>query len=356
MYKKLLSQVLKEIKPKKEDERKVTSLANKCLKMAKKMAKKYGAKPMLVGSLTRKTWLPDKKEFDVFILFPPEVSVSSLEKRGLSIGKKLIKKLGGTYVIEYAQHPYVSGTVKGVSIDVVPCFAVKDASSIKSAVDRTPFHVRWLKKHLKKKQADDVRLLKAFLKSHELYGADAKTQGFSGYLTELLIIKYKSFLGLLKACSKWTVGEIIDLEKHYPKSEHRKIRKMFKGQPLIVIDPVDKNRNVAAALSVENFFKFKKYARDFLEKPSRESFFGKERRALTDVEFSRIRFSRGTKIVLVMFKPPKVVPDILWPQLRKFGERLKNILEEKKYEFRVYGWDVYTNEEDLALVLLEMET
>jgi tRNA nucleotidyltransferase (CCA-adding enzyme) len=64
---------------------------------------------------------------------------------------------------------------------------------------------------------------------------------------------------------------------------------------------------------------------------------------------------RRTELVLIKFMPPEVVPDILWPQLRRFAERLQSILEETKYEFRVLGKDVYTNEKDLAIVLLEME-
>jgi tRNA nucleotidyltransferase (CCA-adding enzyme) len=50
-----------------------------------------------------------------------------------------------------------------------------------------------------------------------------------------------------------------------------------------------------------------------------------------------------------------VVPDILWPQLRRFAERLESILEERRYEFKVLRKACYTNEKDLAIVLLEME-
>jgi len=64
---------------------------------------------------------------------------------------------------------------------------------------------------------------------------------------------------------------------------------------------------------------------------------------------------RGTEILLIKFKPPKVSPDILWPQLRKFAERIASILEERKYEFKVYGKAAYTDENELAIVLLELE-
>jgi tRNA nucleotidyltransferase (CCA-adding enzyme) len=68
-----------------------------------------------------------------------------------------------------------------------------------------------------------------------------------------------------------------------------------------------------------------------------------------------MKLKRGTEVLLIKFKPPKVSSDILWPQLRKFAERIESILEERKYEFKVYGKAVYTDEKDLALVLLELE-
>jgi tRNA nucleotidyltransferase (CCA-adding enzyme) len=351
---KFLKKVLKEILPDKKKEKRLKSLANRVLRVANKKAKKYKAKAILVGSITRDTWLPDKEEFDIFILFPKHLTASQLERYGLEVGKSIVKEMKGSFTLKYAQHPYVSAKIENVEIDIVPCYKIKDTSEIKSAVDRTPFHVAYLQKNLKKKQANEVRLLKKFLKNYNLYGADAKTQGFSGYLCELLIIKYKNFVNLLKAASEWKVQEIIDLESFYKKEEYDYLRKTFKNQCLIVIDPTDKNRNVAAALSSENFFKFKKISQEFLNNPCEETFFGKVN-YMTDFEFSRTKMRRWTEVLLIKFKPPKVSTDILWPQLRKFAERIENILEEKKYEFKVYGKDVYTDEKDLALVLLEFE-
>jgi len=349
-----LKKIIKQILPDKRTEKELKSLARKVLRVTKKKAKKYGADAMIVGSIMRDTWLPDKKEFDIFVLFPKELNPAELEKYGLEVGKSVVKEMKGTFILKYAQHPYVSAKINDVEIDIVPCYKVKDASELRSPVDRTPFHLKYLQKKLKKKQANEVRLLKKFLKSHNLYGADAKIQGFSGYLCELLIIKYKNFVKVLKAATKWNIQEIIDIENFYKKGEHHILRKIFRNQPLIVIDPTDKNRNVAAALTSENFYRFKKICEEFLRNPCEETFFGKEN-YMTDFEFSRMKLKRGTEILLIKFKPPNISPDILWPQLRKFAERIKNILEERKYEFKVYGKDVYTDENELALVLLELE-
>lgn len=353
--KKILKEVLKEIVPSEKEKRELTKLAKKALKLTREIAKSYKARAILAGSITRDTWLPTKKEFDIFVLFPEKMKEEEMEKAGLEIGKKVIKKLNGEFKIEYAEHPYVSGLVNGFDIDIVPCYALKSLEKIKSAVDRTPFHVKYLEKNFPLKLSNEVRLLKKFLDANSLYGADAKTEGFSGYSCELLIMKFKSFLNLIKEAAKWKPGEIIDLEKFYEEKDYAALRRKFKNQPLILIDPTDKNRNTAAALSIYNFFKFKKLAKDFLENPSKTFFEKKEAKPMSIEEFIAKKSERETDFIFITFSPPKVVPDILWPQLRKFASRLQNILEERKYEFKVFGKDVYTNEKDLAVVLLEME-
>jgi tRNA nucleotidyltransferase (CCA-adding enzyme) len=122
---------------------------------------------------------------------------------------------------------------------------------------------------------------------------------------------------------------------------------------LILIDPTDKNRNAAAAISANSFFTLKKIANIFLLDPSKELFFEEKLVPLTEEELIILQMKRRTELLIVKFKPPKVVPDILWPQMRRFSDRLEGIL--KQNEFEVLRKDIYTNEEDLAVVLLEMQ-
>jgi len=354
-YQKILDRALFKIKPKKSEEKHLTSLSQRTLEITREKAKKHQAKAILAGSITRSTWLPGKREFDVFVLFSPDLPENKLEEYGLLIGKEVIKQLKGKFSVEYAQHPYASGLVEGVDIDIVPCFEVESAEKIKSAVDRTPFHVRYIEKNLPSMLSDEVRLLKQFLTANKIYGADAKTEGFSGYACELLTIRYGGFLEVLKAASNWKPGELIDLENYYKKEEHNQVRKNFKNHPLILIDPTDRNRNTTAPVSVEGFLRFKKLAKEFLDNPSEKYFSEKKSLSITSRELKQRQAQRKTELILVKFAPPKVVPDILWPQLRRFGERMQEILEETKYEFKVLRRDVYSNEKDLAIVLLEME-
>lgn len=352
---KVLKGVLSQIRPSKDQKRKIETLARKSLSLASKFSRKYKGKAMLAGSITRGTWLPDKMEFDAFVLFPEKMNEKQLERAGLEVGKKVIEALKGKWQLSYAQHPYVSGIVEGVDIDIVPAFEVKSAEQIKSAVDRTPFHVRFVEKRLVPRLADDVRLLKKMLKSANAYGADTRTDGFSGYVCELLIIHYKGFADFMKAARKWGPGEVIDMQNFYKKGDLGKLRGQFKDQALILIDPTDRNRNTAAALSARNFFRLVKLAGEFSSKPSAELFFGKKLEPITEQELNETQLKRRTELIVLKFLPPRGVDDVVWPQLRKFAERLQGILEEAKYEFKVFGKDVFTDGKYIAAVLLEME-
>jgi len=349
----ILKEVLVYAKPKPEEKKKLTALAKKALGIANKEAKKFKAKAILAGSLTRDTWLPSKMEFEVFVLFPTKLPDKKMEDIGLRLGKEIVNKLKGSYRIEYAEHPYVRGRVQDIDIDIVPCFEVKSTKELKSAVDRTPFHVKYVEKNLPASKSDEVRLLKQFLTANGIYGADAKTEGFSGYVCELLIINYGRFLDALKAVNSWHPGEIIDIEKYYSKKDFHHLKKQFAEQVLILIDPTDKIRNTAAAVSTHSFFMFKKIAEEFLENPRGEMFFKRKFEPITENELIQNQFKRRTELIFVKFKPPEVVPDILWPQLRRFSDRLMSILKEN--EFVVLRKDVFTDEKNLTVVLLEME-
>ena len=142
-----------------------------------------------VGSTARGTWLSGDRDIDLFVRFPPDLDRERLEQYGLEVGHAVLPD-GHE---EYAEHPYVKGPVDGFDVDLVPCYAVEDATDIRSAVDRTPFHDAYLQERLTDDLAADVRLAKAFLKGCDVYGSDLRTRGFSGYLTELLVLEYGGF-------------------------------------------------------------------------------------------------------------------------------------------------------------------
>lgn len=347
----VLKEVLKDIVPKKEERRRTEKLCEKIKKSFQRISKGFAVESMFCGSVAKDTWLAGNKDIDMFILFSPATKRDYLEKHGLALGKEVIEDLGGRWGIAYAEHPYIRGFVNNHRVEIVPAYKVKAGSELKSAVDRTPYHVRYVNKNLNQTLTKDVRLLKKFCKGIGVYGSDLKTRGFSGYLCELLIIEYGTFLNLIKKAKNWMAGVCIDPKGYYEKKE--KMREMFPEDALIMIDPVDKNRNVASVLSAENFFLFIKKCKEFLEEPSREFFSELEGEAPEPEEIKKYMDRRDTDFILIKFRAPVTHQDVLWPQLRKLKRRVVDMLEDK--DFEVLRSDVWSDGVKCIIILELLE-
>jgi len=268
---------------------------------------------LLVGSVAKDTYLVST-DIDLFVLFSKDLPRDLLEQRGLELGKRVIEGEE-----KYAEHPYVHGEFQGFDVDVVPCYDLEDASELKSAVDRTPFHMRYVVENLKPEQRNEVRLLKQFTKGVGVYGAEARVEGFSGYLTELLVMRYGDFRSVLESASGWIRGTTLWLE------ERGKTR--F-NDPLIFYDPIDLGRNVASALSVDSFALFIQACSEYLHSERIDFFFPREREPLSDDEIMWSISERGTSVVVAAFDRPDIIDDNLFPQARKTLEGLMNLLDE----------------------------
>jgi tRNA nucleotidyltransferase (CCA-adding enzyme) len=150
-----------------------------------------------------------------------------------------------------------------------------------------------------------VRLLKQLLKVVEIYGAEIKVGGFSGYLCELLVIKHGSFMGVIDAASMWGEKEVIRFNE-----ETRKF-----NDPLVVYDPVDSLRNVASALREEPYHRFISVAKAFKETPS-ERFFTFDETPV-DVDELMEKIGKRSLVFVVIEESKAEVPDTLWGQLRR---------------------------------------
>ncbi|EMA33948.1 CCA tRNA nucleotidyltransferase [Haloarcula japonica] len=277
------------------------------------------AEVVQVGSTARGTWTAGDRDVDVFVCFPPSLDRETLEEYGLAVGHDVLPD--GRE--EYAEHPYVVGEREGYAVDLVPCYAVEDATEIQSAVDRTPFHTRYLQERLDDDSAGEVRVAKQFLKGIGVYGSDLRTRGFSGYLTELLVLEYGDFRAFLEAVSDWHPPIRLDPEDHGSETF---------DDPLVVIDPTDPERNVAAVLSETNVATLQHYARDLLTEPWVSLFTEEDLDpfAAADVEAAVSR--RETTPVALRFAAPDVVDDQLWPQLRKSLSGLCSELDRRGFE------------------------
>ena len=179
----------------------------------------------------------------------------------------------------YAEHPYVTVDFrlddKKIKIDIVLYFdleleVIKRQGPI-TAVDRSPWHGRFVRDNLSNKQKNDVRLLKQFFKSNHSYGDKSPVGkvGFIGYSAELLIYYYGTIQNVFKNFHTLR-SKPLDFYKR-KMSELQKITH-FQNDYLIIVDPIDKNRNVASAIS-ERAYKYCSHRiSEFLKKPDKTFF------------------------------------------------------------------------------------
>jgi tRNA nucleotidyltransferase (CCA-adding enzyme) len=335
----VISTILARIKPDPELYLKVQSIFEKAQSIVQSCLERQGFSSFevsLQGSVAKDTFIRSDVDLDVFILLDPNsFTLNWIEEEFTKIVSSCLQENGYPVILKYATHPYVTTIIDGIEIDIVPAFKVKDAESIITAVDRTPFHTKYVKSKLSdEKQRDEVRILKAFLKAWDLYGAEIKTQGFSGYLAELLIIKYGSFVNVLKESLSWRAYKTcIELEKYY--GDEKECRRKFKDDVLVVVDPVDPNRNAAAALSLRSYATFKLLARLFLLKPSIK-FFESDFISIDVPELDRMFNFRqhelvNSCVIMLLFKVNKPIPDVVWGQLKRVQRSIKNALEKQGF-------------------------
>lgn len=311
-------EVLPGIRPSVEEQEHINHVVGLILEAALKLG---GAEPMVVGSVARGTFIHGDRDIDIFLLFDPSLSREALEEEGLKLARNIAGSLGTGFQEKYAEHPYINATIDGLDVDLVPCFRVESAAAIRSAVDRTPFHTRYIESRIPP-LVDDVLLLKQFAKSGGVYGSDLMTQGFSGYLCELLILAYGGFSELLAAAAAWKPGTLIDPEGHQAKDF---------SDPLIVIDPVDPCRNVAASLSLDRMFEFVELARGYRESPDRSFFSVPVSPVLSREDLLAVLTEKGTFLYMITLETPPYIPDVVVPQLRRSLESLKGLLERNGF-------------------------
>jgi tRNA nucleotidyltransferase (CCA-adding enzyme) len=294
-----------------------------------------------VGSTARGTWVSGDRDIDVFVRFDPALPREDLERYGLRVGRAVLPDGH----LEYAEHPYVTGEFEGFAVDLVPCYDVADATAIQSAVDRTPFHNAYLADRLDETTAAAVRRFKQFLKGIGAYGSDLRTQGYSGYIAELLVLEYGGFRETLEAARDWHPPVHLDPAGHAARDF---------DDPLIVVDPTDPERNVAAVTSRENVSRLVHFARQFLAEPALSYFYPPQPEPIDAAGVRQAVDARGTTPAAVVFDPPDLVDDQLYPQLRRSLAGLVRGLETA--DFRVLRSETWARERAVLFVELAVGT
>jgi tRNA nucleotidyltransferase (CCA-adding enzyme) len=337
------------VKPSEAQRTRVHDLAERIKRKVQGVAQKRAlpGEVRLDGSVAKDTWLSNQVDLDIFLRLPPEIPKESLAARCIPIAREA---LSPSPIIErYAEHPYAEAYVEDVRVNIVPCYNVS-AGEWRSATDRTPFHTDYIRSHLGDAERDQVRLLKAFMTGIGTYGADIKTGGFSGMLCETFVVAKRSFRSVVTEASDWKPGVAVDVERYY-EGRSDEISDLFSDE-LVVIDPVDKGRNLAASVTRRRLWQFVSAARLLLAHPSLRFFFPPPIRPATSPEIRRM--IRDRNFVGVAVGRIDAVVDILWSQLYRTENALSSHLKSSGFEIvQSASW---SNEKDLSVILFEMAT
>jgi tRNA nucleotidyltransferase (CCA-adding enzyme) len=320
-------EVLRRISPSPEMLAQVAGARDRAVAAAQRAAqdrKSPLVRALVAGSAARGTFLVDRFDLDLFVLFPPELPRDRLEEEGMAIGRAMLSQPE----TRYAQHPYLRGKFEGLSVEVVPGYAVADGAHPLTAVDRTPFHQAWLQERETPELVDQIRLAKQFLRAHGLYGSEARTGGFSGYLVELLVLRFGGFRTWLEAARGWTIPMHL---AHDPAARPR----VPDDVALVVDDPVDPQRNVSTALTRRNLALLILAAEHYLNGPSPTAFEPRLGAPMTIDDGLMRATERSTHVAALSFARPPLVDDILYPQLAK-AERAVSA-EAERWGFAVLG-------------------
>jgi tRNA CCA-adding enzyme len=266
------AEVLHSILPTKEEDQKLVSLYEILKLHLEKIAEKLSIYPNFIqnhGSTgVKQTHLRGTSDLDIFVGLNPS-DYLPLINLPLKKRKKDLEDLFLSYVkdwfipaaeaagfnhyqLSYAEHPYLTISHEEYEIDVVGCFNLDYDYILTNgpitAVDRTPWHSKLIAEKLSYRQKQDVRLLKAFFKANYVYGDKATLGrfGFTGFSAEILIYFFKSIENVFSNFEKLknTPLDFFNRPADVVKNFNR-----FADDYLIIIDPVDKNRNLASSIS-----------------------------------------------------------------------------------------------------------
>ena len=336
MYTKIIQEALKKYESSTKERKSIEEKTKTFLEGIRKLIKGTDIKATVTlgGSAAKGTFLAHDFDCDIFVRFDykeyKEKNISKL------LGKALTP-LKATQV--HGSRDYFQKKEKGIDYEIVPVLHVTKPSEAKNVTDMSPLHVEWVQKKIKKEKRKEVILAKLFCKANNIYGAESYINGFSGHVLDILIAKYGSFITLLKNAAQWKEKTIIDIEKHY-KSEDAVLKKLNKAKlqsPLIVVDPVQPERNAAAAVSLEKYRAFSAISKLFLEEPALQ-FFQKKPFSLTKLEKEMAGKYPEQNLHTVKAMPFEGKADIVGTKLFKLHTFITE--ELKRHTFIVWdaGW------------------
>ena len=295
---------------------------------------KLKARVILGGSLAKNTYLPGDHDVDIFVAFDYFHKFHDISKLlGGVLGK--LKHVSVSRVHGSRDYFQLTASASHLTFEIIPVLAISEPSAAANITDCSPLHVAWVRKQIakNKKLADEIKLTKAFCKSAGVYGAESYIKGFSGHVVDILTIYYGGFVPLLKTAQGWKGKPVIDFYNAHKGKAMQTINASKLQSPLIVVDPIQKERNAAAALDYEKGSRFKLRAHQFLKNPSTDFFIKK------DLTLDDLKIRAGNnKLILVDIVARSGKKDVVGAKLLKACEYLDRKLRDNEFQLYDDGW------------------
>ena len=289
----------------------------------KERVEQAGFEAIIGGSYAKGTWLSGTRDIDVFAR-ADVTSERELEKR-----IRILKDAFPEASTVRGSREYLRFEHESVTIEIIP---IRPLSADANTMDHSPDHIAYVREHLK--NPVEVRRLKALLKANRIYGAESYVRGFSGYVCELLIIRYETISELARNAAQWREGERVSFHET-PKDF---------DDALIVEDPTDPDRNAAGAV----------------ERETLDAFIGLMRRIANNEPIESLMKPKTLEppYARVRIRASHEKPDVGFSQLRSLHDRLVRELEP--YGVTAAQWsidtDVWESRYELERYELERET
>ncbi len=310
------------------------------------------------GSIAKDTFLKHDHDVDLFVRFAlkyPDEELSDILQRILrrAFPKQPIQRIHGS-------RDYYQFTLKRLDYEIIPVLKIHRSNfhESKNITDFSPLHVEWTGGRIKGRPelADEIRVAKQFCKANNVYGAESYINGFSGHIVDILVIHYGSFLSLVK---KFASIDDISMQKPIIIDTDNLLKDPLKElnrskiTPLIIVDPIQSERNAAAALGGEKLAVFIDACRRFIDEPS-EDFFEIKKFDLNEKIIELNKSMKNPKIIIIKIETLEGSKDIVGTKVYKVYEDLmKQVLLS---DFKVLGsaWN-FDYEKKRAIILYAFE-
>ncbi|MBI5872320.1 CCA tRNA nucleotidyltransferase [archaeon] len=337
-----MQKILQIISPSKEEEEIIARVCNRARRMLQDCLKKanINAEAEIGGSVAKGTWLKDINDIDIYVKFNKGQYSNRQGKNISDILALALKSLPIAIQRMHGSRDYfqicLTENSRQFTIEIIPILNISRMQEAENITDLSPLHVRYVEKH--KSLAHQIRLAKALCKANNIYGAESYIKGFSGYALEILTIYYGSFTNLIQNISIWKNREVIDPSVYYSSKEEilEKMNMSKQQSPLILIDPVQEDRNAAAAVGQECYKIFIRLAKQFLKKPAVKFFIKKQFDA--DKLIAKFKKQKSKEIVVIKLHPETGKEDIIGAKLLKAFEKIKGTLADNGFKILNSGW------------------